>query len=87
MPVIECQRCGLRWDSNTARKNVRFCTSCRARKAKTVITEYGRCSPWQGYFTADETTPVDDDGLPVLPGKRLCGMNDCVNPEHIEREE
>jgi len=52
-----------------------------------VITEYGRCTPWQGLFTADEVTPVDDDGLPVLPGKRLCGMNDCVNPEHIEREE
>ena len=85
MAVIECRRCGLRWDSNTARKNVLFCTSCRARKAKTVPYGVDRCVPWHGLFAEDELTPVDDDGNPVLPGSRFCGKKDCVNVDHVER--
>ena len=35
-------------------------------------------------FAADESTPVDDDGVPVMPGLRVCKNQDCVNPEHVE---
>lgn len=34
-------------------------------------------------FADDEVTPVDDDGVPVLPGVRMCGHTDCVNPDHV----
>jgi hypothetical protein len=29
-------------------------------------------------------TPVDDDGLEVLPGIRTCGNSDCVSPAHVK---
>jgi hypothetical protein len=29
-------------------------------------------------------TPVDDDGLEVLPGIRTCGNLDCVSPAHVK---
>jgi hypothetical protein len=32
---------------------------------------------------ADEVTPVDDDGQPVLPGVRSCGHTDCVAHYHV----
>jgi hypothetical protein len=42
--------------------------------------------PWHGGFAVDDVTPIDDDGLPVLPGVRACGHNDCVNISHIQKE-
>jgi hypothetical protein len=83
--VIECRRCGLRWEANSARKNVLLCSSCRARKAKTVPFAVDRCVPWHGLFAEDELTPIDEYGVPVLPGLRFCGKKDCVNEDHIER--
>jgi hypothetical protein len=41
--------------------------------------------PWHGRFGADMVTPVDEDGVAVLPGVRKCGRLDCVNASHIER--
>lgn len=41
--------------------------------------------PWHGNFGLDMITPVDENGDPVLRGKRRCGNLDCVNPKHIER--
>jgi len=35
-------------------------------------------------FERDEITPVDDDGVAVMPGRRVCGNSDCVNPDHVE---
>jgi hypothetical protein len=51
-----------------------------------VHTKKGKCLPWHGQFAADEATPLDDDGVAVLPGVRACGHNDCVNPSHITKE-
>ena len=85
MPVIECQRCGLRWDSNVSNRNNHICSSCRARKSKTVNGTMGKCFPWHGDFAEDEVTPVDAEGVAILPGTRKCGKQDCVNSEHIER--
>lgn len=83
MPFVECERCGVRWDATNARKNVKLCSSCRARPARTVHSDFGKCQPWRGMFGADESTPVDDDGQPVLPGFRRCGNADCMNRDHI----
>lgn len=35
-------------------------------------------------FDSDEITPVDDEGDLFLPGDRICGNADCVNPYHVE---
>lgn len=82
---VECKRCGFRWDATNARKNVALCSSCRARPARTVYSvDLGKCKPWRGFFDVDEVTPVDDEGEPFLPGERICGNSDCVNPQHVE---
>lgn len=84
MPFVECKRCGFRWDATNARKNVKLCSSCRARPARTIVTDEWRCHPWRGMFAADDVTPIDDDGEKVLPGRRICGNSDCVNPDHVK---
>lgn len=85
MSFVECERCGFRWDATNARKSINLCSSCRARPARTVHTaDVGKCKPWRGLFDVDELTPVDDDGVPVMPGSRVCGNLDCVNPDHWE---
>jgi|DEB0MinimDraft_6_1074348.scaffolds.fasta_scaffold01123_19 hypothetical protein len=50
---------------------------------KTVNSVSGKCIPWHGMFARDAVTPVDDDGMPVLPGARICGRKDCVNTDHL----
>jgi hypothetical protein len=85
MQRIQCERCGFQWELHSRQKTV-LCGSCRARKVQTVHTRMGKCLPWHGGFAADDVTPLDDDGMPVLPGVRLCGHNDCVNVLHIQKE-
>jgi len=82
MATITCTRCGFEWTVNTIRRNPNLCTSCRARKVQTVHTKQGKCIPWHGNFAADQVTPVDDYGNPVMPGIRACGNQDCVAPSH-----
>jgi hypothetical protein len=74
-----CARCGFLWEVIASRKNQEVCQSCRARKQQKV----GTCLPWHGGFSFDFVTPVDDDGLEVMPGLRTCGNADCVNSEHV----
>ncbi len=62
-----------------------FCQSCRTRRSTTVNTGELKCIPWHGRFAPDLVTPLNELGEPILPGNRICGMLDCVNPEHIER--
>jgi len=83
MRRIQCERCGMEWTVNTVRRSKILCASCRARKVQTVHTSQGKCYPWHGMFAADEITPIDSDGKPVLPGVRGCGNNDCINASHI----
>jgi len=84
MPRVRCERCGMEWTINSVRRKVILCQSCRARKVQTVHSpEHGKCLPWAGHFGADEVTPVDDDGVPVFPGVRSCGNNDCVSVKHV----
>jgi len=67
-------------------RNAQTCASCRAGRAKTINGSLGKCHPWHGEFDMDEVTPLTDDGVAMLPGYRKCGKQDCVNPDHIERE-
>lgn len=57
------------------------CRSCNAKKQQKVQD----CIPWHGHFGMDMVTPIDENGNPILRGKRRCGNLDCVNPKHIER--
>ena len=77
-----CLRCGIVWEVNSVRNNQEICYSCRSRKQGKV----GDCIIWQGHYSDDFVTPIDDDGNEVLPGKRKCGHKDCVSPSHIERK-
>jgi hypothetical protein len=67
----------------SVRRKVILCQSCRSRKVQTVHSFEGKCFPWHGFFGADEVTPVDDDGVAVMPGVRSCGNTDCVNVRHV----
>lgn len=88
--MFVCERCGVK--QNTAvvpgekatRRRSPLCESCQAKPATTVITAYGRCRPHKGPFDADDN-PLDDfTGELYRPGKRLCGMRDCIELKHIE---
>ena len=85
--IITCERCGIEWEVNISRKyNNTLCASCRSRRVQTLKSSYGVCLPWHGYFAVDQVTPVDEDGLAILPGVRLCGNLDCVQPSHIQND-
>lgn len=54
---------------------------------QSLIVKYGntKCLPWQGDFDQATLTRPMFEGNPVLPGVRLCGHEDCCNPEHIKK--
>lgn len=88
--MFVCERCGAKQDTTVVpgekatRRRSPFCESCQAKPATTVITAYGRCRPHKGPFDADDN-PIDDfTGELYRPGKRLCGMSDCIELKHIE---
>ena len=80
---VECRRCGFKWVVSPDKKDARdlLCKSCRVKPARVVQKGEYRCEAWQGEVDVD-LNPVDHNGL-VLPGERVCGMKDCVNPKHI----
>jgi hypothetical protein len=49
-----------------------------------VMLQYGklRCIPHKGALNND-LDPIDEIGMLVLPGIRVCGHKDCVNVAHI----
>ena len=81
---VECVRCGFKWVVNAEKRGRRDlkCISCRIKPATTI--QYGklRCIPHQGLLS-NRLEPMDSNGGMVLPGWRLCGHSDCVNPTHI----
>jgi hypothetical protein len=40
------------------------------------------CSLWLDELD-DQWRPIDEQGQLVRPGKRICGLKDCVKPEHV----
>lgn len=81
MPSQQCTRCGIVWDVNGSRNNPELCQSCRARRQGKI----GDCIVWHGLFAEDMVTPITEDGDEVLPGVRLCGNSDCVQPSHVAK--
>lgn len=82
---VTCAKCGFTFLINRKRKKLRMlCESCRVGRANTIQNGELKCLPWHGRFDTDMTTPVDEEGNPVLPGERICGNNDCVAPSHVK---
>lgn len=82
-----CERCGYEDTTGLLEKRVdrgasKLCSSCRAKPAAVVKTEYGECLPWAGDFDANDN-PLDADGVLFRPGLRKCGNSDCVEPDHV----
>lgn len=81
---VLCERCGFKWFIVSSRKPNALCASCRAKRVQTIQSQRGKCYPWHGNFAADLVTPISEDGEKILPGIRICGNLDCVNPAHIK---
>lgn len=81
---VECRRCAFRWAVNAEKRGRKdlLCVSCRVKPATTI--QYGslRCEPFQGSLN-DLLEPVDEFGVRVFVGVRVCGHSDCVNLKHI----
>jgi hypothetical protein len=67
------------------RQSVVLCVSCRMRPALSIQYGSSRCVPWRGDFDLDDNPMIHGNYL--LPGERLCGHKDCVNPHHIELDD
>lgn len=80
-----CDRCGFLWTPREPRLVGGLCSSCLALQEKVLRRGRRACQPWQGRFAADDVTPVNAQGAPILPGARYCGNSDCVNPKHITK--
>jgi hypothetical protein len=76
-----CIRCGAVWENLKRKRQEVLCLSCRARPAKTIKYGSERCVPWVGDF--DRFDNPMQHGVYLLPGVRLCGHSDCVNPLHV----
>jgi len=48
------------------------------------VIQYGllRCEPYTGKVN-DDLEPIDEQGNLYMPGNRVCGHLDCVNPKHV----
>jgi hypothetical protein len=81
---IECRRCGFQWavsNEKRGRKDL-LCVSCRMKPAS--MLQYGklRCIPHKGALDGD-LNPIDEFGVLVMAGVRVCGHRDCVNVAHV----
>ncbi len=81
-----CTRCGFVWNRRQPKFVDGLCSSCISLTAKALTARRVSCTPWQGRFARDDVTPLHSNGLPVVPGVRLCGNTDCVNPKHVRKE-
>ena len=60
----------------------RLCPDCSAAKKTTLAYGDLICKPWAGDFDLDTLAPIKD-GFEFMPGERLCGHKDCVEPTHV----
>ena len=98
--IVYCTRCGQSQSAEQVYKrkirqavNAEWCRDCRddrteiRRDYKWVHPVLGRISCWLWIFDLnDDWNPIDDNGELVRPGKRLCGLKDCVRLTHIIEE-
>lgn len=79
---VVCRRCGWSWVVESGRRRAfELCESCRVKPALSVRYGSDRCIPWR--FGFDEFDNPLRDGVLFLPGVRVCGHRDCVNPLHV----
>jgi hypothetical protein len=81
-----CRRCGILVVLKNRKKSNVYCTDCKAKPVNVVTYGKNECVVWHGDYNRDNDWPMFEGKL-VLPGKRKCGHSDCVNADHIEKEE
>jgi len=95
--IVYCTRCGQSQSFEQVYKrklrnavNAEWCRDCRddrteiRRDYKWVHPVLGRISCWLWIFELnDDWNPIDENGELYRPGKRLCGLKDCVRQTHI----
>ena len=95
--IVYCPRCGIDLTAEQVYKrkirkveNAEYCRDCRDTRTEIrrdykwthpVLGKIG-CWLWQGELN-DDWWPIDEDGQLVNPGKRLCGLKDCIKKAHI----
>lgn len=86
MDELTCHRCGIVFEIAHMTKQKRdirgdaraaWCDDCRGS------IKVNECKPHTGEVCMDTFAPLDKNGDLFRPGVRLCGREDCVNPEHI----
>ena len=84
-----CTRCGqeipgyVMEQRNRRNSDRKTCSDCSATARRQERHGDLICIPWVGEIDLDTMTPVDNKGLPYMPGIRTCGRNDCVNSSHV----
>lgn len=79
---MQCKRCGLIWVvAPKKKKSAEYCSSCRAKPAKSVKYDGEACIPHHGQFDALDRPLVD--GRLYLPGDRTCHRSDCIRVDHV----
>ena len=95
--IVYCTRCGQEQNYEQVYKrvirktvNALWCRDCRDDR-KEIRQDYSwkhpalgklYCWLWTGDLD-DNWQPIDDEGQLYRPGKRLCGLKDCVRQTHI----
>ena len=95
--IVYCTRCGIGQSAEQVYKrkirnavNAEWCRDCRddrtdiRRDYKWTHPVLGRISYWLWLYELDDDwNPIDEQGQLFRPGKRLCGLKDCVRSAHL----
>ena len=95
--IVYCTRCGIGQSAEQVYKrkirnavNAEWCVDCRDNRPQ-FKSEYKWIHPVLGRIYCllwlheldDDWNPIDESGLLVRPGKRICGLKDCVKKAHV----
>ena len=95
--IVYCTRCGIGQSAEQVYKrkvrnavNAEWCRDCRDDRTD-IRRDYAWKHPLLGkiycwlwlYELDDDWNPIDESGILVRPGKRICGLKDCVKLTHI----
>ena len=81
-----CRRCGILVVLKNRKRNNVYCKDCRIKPTNVITYGNDDCVPWNGDFDRETDAPMEN-GVLFMPGKRFCKHADCVNADHIEKEE
>ena len=95
--IVYCTRCGQAQNYEQTYKrvirktvNALWCRDCRDDRTE-IRRDYAwkhpalgkvHCWLWTGELN-DNWEPITEDGELYRPGKRLCGLKDCVKQAHV----